>query len=70
MDVVKLSIVGVGMQSTPGVAGRFFETLSRHEIKMLGTTTSEIKISVLLHKDDSEKAIRVLAEEFGLLEAE
>jgi aspartokinase len=37
---------------------------------MLGTTTSEIKISVLLHKDDSEKAIRVLAEEFGLLEAE
>lgn len=69
-DVVKLAVVGVGMQSTPGVAGRFFGALSKHRIKMLATTTSEIKISVLLHKDESEKAVKVLAEEFGLLEAD
>ena len=69
-DVVKLAVVGVGMQSTPGVAGRFFGALSKHKIKMLATTTSEIKISVLLHKDESEKAVKVLAEEFGLLEAD
>lgn len=68
-DVVKLSVVGVGMQSTTGVAGRFFAALSRNNIKMLGTTTSEIKISVLLHQDETEKAVKVLAEEFGLLEA-
>lgn len=69
-DVVKLAVVGVGMQSTPGVAGRFFGALSKHKIKMLATTTSEIKISVLLHKDEAEKAVKVLAEEFGLLEAD
>ena len=69
-DVVKLAVVGVGMQSTPGVAGRFFGALSKHKIKMLATTTSEIKISVLLHKDESQKAVKVLAEEFGLLEAD
>ncbi len=69
-DVVKLAVVGVGMQSTPGVAGRFFGALSKDKIKMLATTTSEIKISVLLHKDESEKAVKVLAEEFGLLEAD
>jgi len=66
-QVVKVSVVGVGMQSTTGVAGRFFSTLSKSGINLLGTTTSEIKISVLVHRIDEEQAINALAEEFDLL---
>jgi len=69
-EVEKVSVVGVGMQSASGVAGRFFSALSRGGIKLLGTTTSEIKISVLVHSSESRKAIEALAEEFELLEKE
>jgi len=67
-EVEKVSVVGVGMQSASGVAGRFFSALSKNGIKLLGTTTSEIKISVLVHKSDSLKAVSALAREFNLLE--
>jgi hypothetical protein len=55
--------------SASRVAGRFFSALSKNGIGLLGTTTSEIKISVLVHKSDSFKAVSALAREFDLLEA-
>ena len=65
-NVVKVSAVGVGMKSAPGVAARFISALSRKGIAMLGTTTSEIKISALVATEDGDKALRALVEEFGL----
>ncbi len=67
-DVAKVSAVGVGMQSASGVAGRFFSTLERCGIAVLGATTSEIKISVLIPKDQAQSAAAALVEEFGLRE--
>ena len=65
-NVVKVSAVGVGMKSAPGVAARFFSALCGRGIQMLGTTTSEIKISALVAREDGEEALRALVEEFGL----
>lgn len=69
-NVVKISVIGVGMQSTTGVAGRFFSALSGSGIKLLGTTTSEIKISALVHITEAAQAMEALAEEFDLLREE
>ncbi len=63
-DVTKISAVGVGMKSAPGVAARFFRALSSRGIKMLGTTTSEIKISALVSRGDGDEALRALVDEF------
>ncbi|HRV97585.1 MAG TPA: aspartate kinase, partial [Aminobacteriaceae bacterium] len=68
-NVAKISAVGVGMKSAPGVAARFFGALSRKGIKMLGTTTSEIKISALVSREEGDEALRALVDEFGLGEA-
>jgi len=65
-NVVKVSAVGVGMKSAPGVAARFISALSRKGIAVLGTTTSEIKISALVAREDGDMALRALVEEFGL----
>lgn len=65
-NVTKVSAIGVGMKSAPGVAARFFSALGRKGIRMLGTTTSEIKISALVAKDDGDTALQSLADEFGL----
>jgi aspartate kinase len=65
-NVVKVSAVGVGMKSAPGVAARFFDALCRSGIQMLGTTTSEIKISALVAREDGDEALRALVDEFGL----
>jgi aspartate kinase len=67
-NVVKVSAVGVGMKSAPGVAARFFAALCRRGIQMLGTTTSEIKISALVAREDGDEALRALVDEFGLTE--
>ena len=63
-DVVKVSAVGVGMKSAPGVAARFFRALAGRGIEMLGTTTSEIKISALVSRANGAAALRALAAEF------
>ena len=65
-NVAKISAVGVGMKSAPGVAARFFGALSRKGIKMLGTTTSEIKISALVSSEEGDEALRALVDEFCL----
>lgn len=62
----KVSIVGVGMKSSPGVAARFFKVISENNIIPELVTTSEIKISVLVSKEKSEKLLEKLVEEFSL----
>jgi len=65
-EVAKVTAVGVGMESSPGVAARFFAALDKEGISLLGTSTSEIKISTLVPKYDAERAVRAVAEEFNL----
>ena len=65
-QVAKISIVGVGMRSNPGVAARMFETLAERKINLLAITTSEIKVSVLIPEEYTELAVRVLHTAFGL----
>jgi aspartate kinase len=65
-DVVKVSIVGVGMRSNPGIAAKMFETLGDRKINIFAISTSEIKISVIIDMDYAELAVRVLHTAFGL----
>ena len=65
-SVSKVSAIGVGMQSVSGVAGRFFGALAARNIAVLGTTTSEIKIAVLVPRDQGHAAVDALMTEFGL----
>jgi len=64
--VAKLSIVGVGMASHSGVAGRFFSVLKKTKAKLYLVTTSEIKISAIIGKKDLKKTALALHEEFDL----
>ena len=64
--VAKISVVGVGMRSHAGVAATMFETLGERRINILAITTSEIKVSVLIHEDETELAVRVLHTAYGL----
>ena len=63
-DVAKVSAVGVGMQSASGVAGRFFGALERGGVAVLGTSTSEIKIAVLVPREQAQSAADALMTEF------
>ena len=65
-NVSKVSIIGVGMITTPGVTYRMFQTLADKKINILVISTSEIKISVLINKKDLSKAISALHKEFKL----
>ncbi|HST37750.1 MAG TPA: aspartate kinase [Allosphingosinicella sp.] len=65
-DVVKVSVVGVGMRSNPGVAAKMFETLAERRINIFAISTSEIKISVIVDMDYAELAVRVLHTAYGL----
>ena len=65
-DVVKVSVVGVGMRSHAGVAQQMFQTLANKGINIRVISTSEIKISVLIDADYTELAIRALHEAYGL----
>ena len=64
--VSKISIIGVGMITTPGVTYRMFQTLANKRINIKVISTSEIKISVLINKKDSKKALEALHKEFKL----
>ena len=64
--VSKVSIIGVGMITTPGVTFRMFQTLADKKINIQVISTSEIKISVLLNKKDTKKALVALHKEFKL----
>ena len=64
--VSKVSIIGVGMITTPGVTFRMFQSLASKKINIQVISTSEIKISVLIDKKDVKNAISVLHKEFNL----
>ncbi len=64
--VSKISIIGVGMISTPGVTFRMFQTLANKKINIQVISTSEIKISVLIKEKDTSKALMALHKEFEL----
>ena len=65
-DVSKLSIIGVGMVTTPGVTFRMFQSLAKKNINIQVISTSEIKISVLIDKRNTKKALIALHKEFKL----
>ena len=64
--VSKVSIVGVGMITTPGVTYRMFNALAKKNINIIVISTSEIKISVLVNRKDLNNAVKVLHKEFNL----
>ena len=64
--VSKISIIGVGMITTPGVTFRMFQTLASKKINIQVISTSEIKISVLIDKKNTKKALIALHKEFKL----
>ena len=65
-NVSKLSIIGVGMITTPGVTFRMFQALARKNINIQVISTSEIKISVIIKRKNVTKAIKCLHQEFNL----
>ncbi len=65
-DLSKVSIIGVGMITTPGITYRMFQALASKKINILVISTSEIKISVLISSRNVKKAIAVLHKEFKL----
>jgi len=64
--VSKVSIIGVGMITAPGITYRMFQALASKKINILVISTSEIKISVLISTENIKKAIAVLHKEFKL----
>jgi len=64
--LAKISIVGAGMITSPGVTYKMFRSLADEKINILAISTSEIKISVLVQEDFTQKAIKVLHETFQL----
>ena len=64
--VAKVSIVGAGMVSTPGITYRMFRGLSEEKINILAISTSEIKLSVIIEEDNTLKAIKKLQTIFDL----
>ncbi len=65
-DIVKISIVGLGMRSHAGVAAKMFQLLADEKINIQAISTSEIKISCLVAAKYTELAVRVLHDGFGL----
>ena len=64
--VSKVSVVGAGMITQPGVAQKFFNALAKKKINIMVISTSEIKISVLIDRQHTNKAVKVLHKEFDL----
>src|SRR5690606_7708865 len=65
-EVAKVSVVGVGMRSHAGVAHRMFQLLADEGINIMLISTSEIKISCVIHEKYAELALRALHQGFGL----
>ena len=65
-NIVKVSIVGVGMRSHAGIAGRMFKCLAKNKVNIRMISTSEIKISVVIDQKNLELAVNALHNEFKL----
>jgi len=63
-NVAKISVVGLGMRSAYGVAGKMFDILAKHNINIKAISTSEIRISCLIDRKFTELAVRALHEAF------
>jgi len=68
VGLAKVSIVGAGMVSNPGVAARMFDRLRKENILVKMVSTSEIKVSVVVPQDEMVRAANVLHDEFNLIE--
>ncbi|KGR78738.1 aspartate kinase [Ureibacillus manganicus] len=68
VGLAKVSIVGSGMASNPGVAARMFDRLKNENIQVKMVSTSEIKVSVVVPQDDMVRAANALHDEFNLVE--
>jgi len=64
--LAKVSIIGAGMIASPGVTYKMFRSLAEEKINILAISTSEIKISVLIREDLTQKAVKKLHKTFGL----
>ena len=65
-DIAKVSLVGAGMKSSPGVAAKMFRTLADEDVNIEMISTSTIRISVVVASRDLERAARALHAAFGL----
>ncbi len=65
-NVAKVSIVGAGMMSNPGVAAKMFECLYNEHINIKMISTSEIRVTVLIDVNDAERAANAIHDSFGL----
>jgi aspartate kinase len=65
-NIAKVSVVGIGMRSHAGVAAAMFDVLGKNKINIEMISTSEIKISCVVKKQDAEKAVRLLHRQFNL----
>lgn len=65
-DMAKVSLIGAGMQSHPGVAARMFTCIGEKKINIDMISTSEIKISCVVKKNEGKKAVRAIHQEFEL----
>ena len=63
-NCAKVSVVGAGMQSHPGVASRMFEAIGSQNINIHMISTSEIKISVIIDKEDADRAVAAIHDAF------
>ena len=68
-DIVKVSIVGLGMRSHAGIAAKMFGLLGKENIPIQAISTSEIKVSVLVSAKYTELAVRTLHDGFGLAQS-
>ena len=64
--LAKVSIIGAGMIANPGVTHKMFRSLADEKINILAISTSEIKISVLIQEDLTQKAVKILHKTFEL----
>lgn len=69
-NVAKVSIVGSGMQSRPGVAAEMFDALARENINIQMISTSEIRISCIIDEEEVDRAVKAIHRKFGLELAE
>lgn len=65
-DVAKISLVGTGMKSSPGVSALAFRTMSENDINILAISTSPIRLSMVIEAAEAQRAVQVLHTAFEL----
>ncbi len=65
-DIAKVSLVGTGMKSSPGVSARAFRTMSENDINILAISTSPIRLSMVIEAAEAQRAVQVLHTAFDL----